>query len=304
MLNLSEQMKKETHVTSNFEFTFSQGAHKDESYEAIILVPLLRMTEACTTLRLEISSVEKPHLFYTIGLDTENGCAAILDKSSPIERNFAKSFIDELDNHDWVFLKLYNRVLTNKKSEEFTEFETLKVDFTDLVDSIEKNGEFIKYHQIFPNANRPKIYYKDAIYYIEDEYFISHFDQILQVGLCCMVMEADSWFDWENPKTRFANFDYTTQLFSLYEEGVFYDQAFFAEVKKQLPDLSAMLKQRYANLHLVYENYCKRAHLHFPVPISSVQNGKSLNSLLPPKVGRNDPCPCGSGKKYKKCCML
>jgi SEC-C motif-containing protein len=21
------------------------------------------------------------------------------------------------------------------------------------------------------------------------------------------------------------------------------------------------------------------------------------------KIGRNDPCPCGSGKKYKKCCM-
>jgi uncharacterized protein len=22
-----------------------------------------------------------------------------------------------------------------------------------------------------------------------------------------------------------------------------------------------------------------------------------------PKVGRNDPCPCGSGKKFKKCCL-
>jgi uncharacterized protein len=22
-----------------------------------------------------------------------------------------------------------------------------------------------------------------------------------------------------------------------------------------------------------------------------------------PKVGRNDPCPCGSGKKYKRCCL-
>jgi preprotein translocase subunit SecA len=22
----------------------------------------------------------------------------------------------------------------------------------------------------------------------------------------------------------------------------------------------------------------------------------------PPKVGRNDACPCGSGKKYKRCC--
>lgn len=24
--------------------------------------------------------------------------------------------------------------------------------------------------------------------------------------------------------------------------------------------------------------------------------------LVDPKAGRNDPCPCGSGKKYKKCC--
>ena len=22
------------------------------------------------------------------------------------------------------------------------------------------------------------------------------------------------------------------------------------------------------------------------------------------KVGRNDPCPCGSGKKFKECCLL
>jgi len=24
--------------------------------------------------------------------------------------------------------------------------------------------------------------------------------------------------------------------------------------------------------------------------------------IAPPKVGRNEPCPCDSGKKYKKCC--
>lgn len=27
------------------------------------------------------------------------------------------------------------------------------------------------------------------------------------------------------------------------------------------------------------------------------------NVNVQPKVGRNDPCPCGSGKKYKKCCI-
>ena len=25
--------------------------------------------------------------------------------------------------------------------------------------------------------------------------------------------------------------------------------------------------------------------------------------LMTGKVGRNDPCPCGSGRKYKKCCQ-
>ena len=28
----------------------------------------------------------------------------------------------------------------------------------------------------------------------------------------------------------------------------------------------------------------------------------SKTVVKPPKVGRNDPCPCGSGKKFKKCC--
>lgn len=23
-----------------------------------------------------------------------------------------------------------------------------------------------------------------------------------------------------------------------------------------------------------------------------------------PKIGRNEPCPCGSGKKFKKCCIM
>lgn len=26
--------------------------------------------------------------------------------------------------------------------------------------------------------------------------------------------------------------------------------------------------------------------------------------IMSKKPGRNDPCPCGSGKKYKQCCLL
>lgn len=34
-----------------------------------------------------------------------------------------------------------------------------------------------------------------------------------------------------------------------------------------------------------------------PSPFTSPANENN------PKVGRNDPCPCGSGKKFKKCCL-
>lgn len=33
-----------------------------------------------------------------------------------------------------------------------------------------------------------------------------------------------------------------------------------------------------------------------------IKGGPPLKRRIP-KVGRNDPCPCGSGKKYKKCCL-
>lgn len=39
--------------------------------------------------------------------------------------------------------------------------------------------------------------------------------------------------------------------------------------------------------------------------------GTAVPMLIPPtmaqfkrrKVGRNDPCPCGSGNKFKRCCI-
>ena len=44
--------------------------------------------------------------------------------------------------------------------------------------------------------------------------------------------------------------------------------------------------------------------------LNSVDNGQRIANAdvdrtvrnEGPKVGRNDPCPCGSGKKYKNCC--
>src|SRR5262249_39471160 len=34
----------------------------------------------------------------------------------------------------------------------------------------------------------------------------------------------------------------------------------------------------------------------------SIETGSIQQARKGEKAGRNDPCPCGSGKKYKKCC--
>jgi SWIM/SEC-C metal-binding protein len=43
-----------------------------------------------------------------------------------------------------------------------------------------------------------------------------------------------------------------------------------------------------------------------PEDVSDVHKLLAPGQLIarqPPVVGRNAPCPCGSGRKYKKCCL-
>ena len=52
----------------------------------------------------------------------------------------------------------------------------------------------------------------------------------------------------------------------------------------------------------------KMPKLETPVPPTATPAPPPVSYVAPkplirePKVGRNDPCPCGSGKKFKKCC--
>jgi uncharacterized protein YchJ len=59
---------------------------------------------------------------------------------------------------------------------------------------------------------------------------------------------------------------------------------------EDIPDLYDLLFHRHTRLRNVYF-HCRQRHY---APVRQVHS---------PKVGRNDPCPCGSGKKYKNCCL-
>jgi len=52
-----------------------------------------------------------------------------------------------------------------------------------------------------------------------------------------------------------------------------------------------------ADLVKIYRGEMKK-----PVLEESHHHEKVEPRKVKKKIGRNDPCPCGSGKKYKKCC--
>jgi preprotein translocase subunit SecA len=45
----------------------------------------------------------------------------------------------------------------------------------------------------------------------------------------------------------------------------------------------------------------KRRELEQARAVGSAEDAAPAQRVIGEKVGRNDPCPCGSGKKYKKC---
>jgi preprotein translocase subunit SecA len=67
------------------------------------------------------------------------------------------------------------------------------------------------------------------------------------------------------------------------------------QVKAQ-EDVEAVEEQR-RQADDIPKNFEHESSASKPEPVPA-----AVASRQGPKVGRNDPCPCGSGKKYKQCC--
>ena len=69
-----------------------------------------------------------------------------------------------------------------------------------------------------------------------------------------------------------------------------YEKHYEKVIEKLIEEASVPDSERAANM---------LAQLEADMDGSSVRSPEKTTNV---KVGRNDPCPCGSGKKYKRCC--
>jgi hypothetical protein len=96
---------------------------------------------------------------------------------------------------------------------------------------------------------------------------------------------------------------YAAALMRLVERTALNDPSYVARLERHY----ALVKRAAADpTHPAYERLCQAAESDdgwLSVRKMDAILGKRVSGPLPGAIGRNDPCPCGSGKKYKRCCM-
>jgi preprotein translocase subunit SecA len=72
-----------------------------------------------------------------------------------------------------------------------------------------------------------------------------------------------------------------------------------AEEVQQAEEAAALAAQN-QQIEYQHSEYQEGAEQAAAIPAPASDHPGTVRNVMP-KVGRNEPCPCGSGKKYKQC---
>jgi preprotein translocase subunit SecA len=93
--------------------------------------------------------------------------------------------------------------------------------------------------------------------------------------------------------------EYKREAFTIYENMKF---AIKRAVVERISHIKLMTQEEIEAIHRQQEEILQmqlRAHQEAEAAKSMAEEKKIIRATV--KVGRNDPCPCGSGKKFKAC---
>lgn len=208
------------------------------------------------------------------------------DKVSKADLDFANLFLSKLDEDDFILLNKRHFSFKNIISEEA---DPASIDAHFDYDEIEKSGLMAVYNDILPYGDQMLVTLEGGKYMICDQYCLlpkcSCTDTILSV------LSMDSVGRTEDELFS-VSLNYRKKRWKQSEPPSFplSVEELKSAIERQIPDIYEMLPARHSKLKAIYAN-CKKKHFAVAQP------------LQVSKVGRNEPCPCGSGRKYKKCCL-
>lgn len=125
-------------------------------------------------------------------------------------------------------------------------------------------------------------------------------------GLIIGIFTPDLWrsnfvHHWEKPdsvsETEFR------EEHNIFIKSVSFKHTNFSEIREYMSEELSKIGPLEYYIIKGGESRMKQKSFNLFDNLMSLEDNRSLKPVrVEKKVGRNDPCPCGSGKKYKKCC--
>ncbi|RLG15347.1 MAG: hypothetical protein DRN71_01585 [Candidatus Nanohalarchaeota archaeon] len=151
-----------------------------------------------------------------------------------------------------------------------------------------KPGMMMFYHGIFVNADIFEVKSGDKVYLLRDQYCVNP-------GCDCSDIGLDFFEKIPVQSIQDSDFSITYN----YADGRF-TVAKCADRNR----LNAMVGSFGSEMNEMFKERHERIKKEVaPLISDKFKQRRGLINMLKSSVGRNDPCPCGSGKKYKKCCL-
>jgi hypothetical protein len=249
---------------------------------------------ACQTVYLNLSPLQDenkkdyPLSSHGIDIDVIGKKLAYPDdkKISKDDLAFAEFFLSKLDDNDFQFL--YGSYFVYKN--DITEKANLDaIDAYFDYEEVEKEGLMYAYNDVLPYGDQMIVTIEGRNYIIFDQYCLLPKCSCTDTNLNIMLAET---LGEAGEELCSVSVKYAKKSWKAFEGGSFpvSVKAVRSAIEDQIPDFYERLRSRHLKLKGIYA-HCKK------------RNYTPKQPIQVPKVGRNDPCPCGSGKKYKKCCM-
>ena len=133
-------------------------------------------------------------------------------------------------------------------------------------------------------------------------------------GTLCHIFEVEDYKTVEGYKECIINFLSNNSLPPMLLEILSVKYSNFLSIVNEVLGKDYTLEtliKRFKSIHLEQKRFsavavlcCSELFQVMMDELNSVNLDTMLSDIEPlPQVGRNEPCPCGSGKKFKKCCM-
>lgn len=241
----------------------------------------------CTDLTIALADLKNPgsQALARFPLDLNSRQRSDADRTQP-HNEIIEALVKKLDDDDWKTLWKVFSDLKLELTEEidfektFTKFPTSK---------IEDDGVLVPYNGVLPFGAKLVLGDdKDGIL-MDEQYCLRRGCGCTSVTICFIPVK-NGVLPPEYPPTIVMN--YKTRVIDEIDKASGTKEAVletWGRFQEKYPTLLKMFSKRHKDLNRLYENFRE----------SQASQSRQVSSS---KIGRNDPCPCGSGKKYKKCC--